>query len=58
MLCLFNGFAAEVFDPAIPLIGRRCKPGKGRMVALTIARWVFLAVALLFTLWWLSSLLA
>lgn len=57
MLCLFNGFAAEVFDPAIPLLGLGRKPGKGRMVALAIARWAFLAVALLFTLWWLSSLL-
>lgn len=57
MLCLFNGFAAEVFDPAIPLIGKRRKPSKGQRAALAIARWGFLAVALLFTLWWVSSLL-
>jgi len=25
-ICLFNEFAAEVFDPAIPLIGKRKKP--------------------------------
>ncbi len=28
MLCLFNGFAAEVFDPVIPLIGEKRKPSK------------------------------
>lgn len=57
MLCLFNGFAAEVFDPVIPLIGKKRKPGKKQLVALSIARWVFLAVALLFTSWWVLTLL-
>ena len=57
MLCLFNGFAAEVFDPAIPLIGQRRKPGKGQLAALSIARVGFLSVAILFTLWWLGSLM-
>lgn len=57
MLCLFNGFAAEVFDPVIPLTGHKRKPGARQAAALTVARWVFLAAALLFTLWWLASLL-
>lgn len=57
MLCLFNGFAAEVFDPAIPLIGQRRKPGKRQLAALTIARVGFLSIAILFTLWWLGSLM-
>ncbi|MEX1308001.1 MAG: 4Fe-4S dicluster domain-containing protein [Eubacteriales bacterium] len=57
MLCLFNGFAAEVFDPAIPLIGKKRKPGKKQLGALTIARWMFLSLALIFTLFWVLSLL-
>jgi ferredoxin len=57
MLCLFNGFAAEVFDPAIPLIGRRRRPGGWKMAALTFARWGFLTMALLFTLWWVCFLM-
>ncbi len=56
-LCLFNGFAAEVFDPAIPLVGVRRKPGPRQLKALTIARWGFLAIALVFTLWWAGYLL-
>ncbi len=57
MLCLFNGFAAEVFDPAMPLVGKRRKPGKAQRTALTIARFALLSVAILFTLWWLGSLM-
>ena len=56
MLCLFNGFAAECFDPAIPLIGRRRKPGMRQMRSLAYVRWGFLAAALIFTLWWVCSL--
>ncbi|MEA5070191.1 MAG: hypothetical protein VB067_14460, partial [Christensenellaceae bacterium] len=54
MLCLFNGFAAEVFDPAIPLMGQRRKPSKAQGIALSIARWGFLAAAFFFTLWWVG----
>ena len=57
MLCLFNGFAAEVFDPAIPLTGKKRKPGPRQAAALTVARWGVLSVALLFTLWWMASLM-
>lgn len=57
MLCLFNGFAAEVFDPAIPLVGVAHKPGKRQKAWLKAARWGFFAVACFFTLWWTASLL-
>ena len=56
-ICLFNGFAAEVFDPAIPLIGkqRRLKPRTARFM--NIIRWVFLGIALLFIAYWVIFLL-
>ena len=51
-ICLFNGFAAEVFDPAIPLIGKRRHPKPGTVKALYVLRWIFLFVAVLFFLYW------
>jgi ferredoxin-type protein NapH len=56
-LCLFNGFAAEVFDPAIPLNGkrRRIKPRTQRF--LNIVRWIFLGIALIFIVYWVIYLL-
>ena len=51
-LCLFNGFAAEVFDPAMPLLGKRRQPKQGTIKALYVLRWVFLGIALLFFLLW------
>ena len=56
-ICLFNGFAAEVFDPVIPLIGkqRRLKPRSARFM--NIIRWVFLGIALLFIAYWVIFLL-
>ncbi len=56
MLCLFNGFAAEVFDPAIPLVGHKRKPNGRQKAVLRVARWGLLAVACFFTLWWTASL--
>ena len=56
-LCLFNGFAAEVFDPAMPLVGTAHKLSRKQKTLLTIARWVFLSVACFFSLWWTASLL-
>lgn len=55
-LCLFNGFAAEVFAPAIPLAGRRkmVKPRTLKMLA--AAKWVFLVVSILFSMWWILRL--
>ena len=55
-LCLFNGFAAEVFDPAMPLLGVKRKPGQRQKAALKAARWIFLAIACFFSLWWTASL--
>lgn len=56
-ICLFNGFAAEVFDPAFPLIGKRKKPKKTTLNLMKILRWIFLAIALLFVLYWTLHLL-
>ncbi len=55
-LCLFNGFASEVFDPAIPLIGKKKKLKPKMLFALMIVRWVFLGIALFFTIWWILFL--
>ncbi len=51
-ICMFNGFAAEVFAPAIPLIGKRRQPGKRTRSILNVLRWVFLGIAMLFFLYW------
>ena len=51
-ICLFNGFAAEVFEPAIPLIGKRKKPKKSTVKFLDALRWVFLSVSLFFMMYW------
>jgi len=55
-LCLFNGFAAEVFDPVIPLIGKRRQLKPGLQKLLRILRWVYLAIAIFFVLTWVLSL--
>lgn len=55
-LCLFNGFAAEVFEPAIPLVGKTKEVDKRRLKIFSILRWVFFAIALFFTLWWILFL--
>ena len=55
-LCLFNGFAAEVFDPAIPLIGKARKCSPRMLTVLAVVRWVFFGVAILFSLWWIAYL--
>ncbi len=56
-LCLFNGFAAEVFDPAMPLLGVKRKPTPRQRAVFKTVRWAFLAVACFFSLWWAASLL-
>jgi len=56
-ICLFNGFAAEIFEPAIPLIGKRKKPKPGTLRLLYILRWLFLAMALFFVSYWVLYLL-
>jgi ferredoxin-type protein NapH len=54
--CLFNGFASEVFEPAMPLVGKnkRFKPGTVRI--LSVVRWIFLGIALFFTGYWVLLL--
>jgi ferredoxin-type protein NapH len=59
-ICLFNGFAAEVFEPAFPLIGRpadrRKRLGKGMLRFFTLMRWLLLGSSLLLTFFWLGVL--
>jgi len=57
MLCLFNGFAAEVFEPAMPLLGTGHKPSNRQKSLLKTARWALFAIACFFTVWWTASLL-
>ncbi|MBC3889560.1 4Fe-4S dicluster domain-containing protein [Acetobacterium paludosum] len=56
-LCLFNGFAAEVFDPVIPLIGKKKKVTAKGLKIFAILRWLFFALALCFTFYWILILL-
>ena len=55
-LCLFNGFAAEVFDPVIPLVGKRKPLKPGILKVLRVLRRVYLAIAVFFVLLWTLSL--
>lgn len=55
-LCLFNGFAAEVFEPAFPLLGKRKRLTHKKIEIFTWLRWLFLAGALFFTVWWILYL--
>jgi len=55
-ICLFNGFVSEIFEPAIPLIGKKKKIGKRALRIFTLLRWFFLFVALFFTIWWILFL--
>jgi ferredoxin-type protein NapH len=55
-ICLFNGFASEVFAPAFPLFGTRRRLGRGILGFLAVMRWLLLAVGLAFTVLWLGVL--
>ncbi len=55
-LCLFNGFASEVFAPAFPLAGKKKQAGKSTLKIFSYLRWLFLAAALFFTTYWLLHL--
>lgn len=56
-ICLFNGFASEVFAPAFPLVGKKKKISpKGLRIFYTL-RVLFFCIALFFTLAWLIFLL-
>ena len=56
-LCLFNGFASEVFDPVIPLIGKNKKLKPISIKIFSILRWAFLSISVFFTVWWVLLLL-
>lgn len=51
-ICLFNGFAAEVFEPAIPLIGKKRKLNRSTLKVFNVLRWVFLGISLFFVSYW------
>lgn len=52
-ICLFNGFASEVFGPVIPLIGKRKKVKERGLKVFSVLRWLFLVMALFFTGYWI-----
>lgn len=52
-ICLFNGFASEVFSPIFPLFGKKGKPNKVLLKTLNIMRGIFLFIALFYTLYWI-----
>lgn len=56
-LCLFNGFASEVFAPAFPLVGKRKKVKPTALKVFSVLRWLFLVLALFFTFYWVFFLL-
>ena len=55
-ICLFNGFASEVFAPAFPLLAKGKKATPKTIKILSIIKWILLGVALFFTLWWVLFL--
>ncbi|HCX64687.1 MAG TPA: 4Fe-4S ferredoxin [Eubacteriaceae bacterium] len=56
-LCLFNGFASEVFAPAFPLIGKRKKVQTKTLKLLTVIKWILFVLALFFTVYWILLVL-
>ncbi|MEJ2242465.1 MAG: 4Fe-4S dicluster domain-containing protein [Candidatus Bathyarchaeota archaeon] len=56
-ICLFNGFAAEVFDPGIPLLGKRRNLKHRTVRFMNVIRWLFLGIALFFIAYWVMYLL-
>ncbi|MFO7952534.1 MAG: 4Fe-4S dicluster domain-containing protein [Bacillota bacterium] len=52
-LCLFNGFASEVFSPAFPLTGKQKQITPGIIKLFSVLRWIFLVIALFFSFFWL-----
>ncbi|MDF2613070.1 MAG: 4Fe-4S ferredoxin [Clostridia bacterium] len=55
-LCLFNGFASEVFEPAFPLVGKSKKIKPNTLKIFSCLRWVFLIMALFFVFYWILVL--
>ena len=55
-LCLFNGFASEVFAPVFPLIGKKKKVGKKAIRIFSIIKWANFIAAVFFTVYWVLFL--
>ena len=55
-ICLFNGFASEVFAPAFPLIGKKKKAQPKTVRILMILKWFLFILALIFTAYWILLL--
>ena len=55
-ICLFNGFASEVFAPAFPLIGKKKKAQPKTVRILMIIKWFIFILALIFTAYWILLL--
>ena len=51
-VCMFNGFASEVFSPAIPLFGKRKRFRRNDKIAFNWARWLAFSLALFFVGYW------
>ncbi len=56
-ICLFNGFASEVFAPAFPLFGKRRKLGRVLLGFFAVMRWLLLGISLMLTVVWLVILI-
>lgn len=52
-LCLFNGFASEVFAPAFPLLGKKRNAQPKALKILMSLKVISFVLALLFTFYWL-----
>jgi len=55
-ICLFNGFASEVFAPAFPLIGKKKVVRPNILRILMFIRSLLFTLALFFTLYWVLLL--
>ena len=55
-ICLFNGFASEVFAPVFPLIGKKKKVSPKALRILMVTKWIMLAVAVFFAAYWILLL--
>ena len=53
-LCLFNGFMAESFAPALPLAGKQKAPGGKLVTTLGVFRIILFITALGFTVFWIT----
>lgn len=51
-LCLFNGFASEVFAPAYPLIGNKKKPRPRTVRVFVFLKWFMFSLSILFSVYW------